>query len=151
MTARTRISRRKNYGIAALVGAALISGGMVLAAPMASASDMGTSPSRVSATSTADPTTPTIHRSHHQHVRGTALTGPEATNVTAAVLAKYPGATVRHLVLDAHGVDKARIVTTDGQRVTVKVSKTFTVISAHVSGHNKPASVRPAPRAPTLD
>jgi len=140
MTASTRISRRKNYGIAALVGAALISGGMVLAAPMASASDVGTSPAPTSSTSTADPTTPTIHRSHHERVRGTALTAPEVANVTAAVLAKHPGATVRHIVLDAHGVYRARIVTTDGQRVTVKVSKTFTVISAHVSGHNKTAA-----------
>jgi uncharacterized membrane protein YkoI len=73
-------------------------------------------------------------------VRGTALTAPEVANVTAAVLAKYPGATVRHIVLDAHGVYRARIVTTDGQRVTVKVSKTFTVVSAHVSGHNKTAA-----------
>jgi hypothetical protein len=137
MTASTRISRRKNYGIGALAGAALISGGLVFAAPMASASDMGTSPSPVSATSTADPTTRTIHRSHHQHVRGTALTGPVAEKVTAAALAKYPGATVRQLVLDARGVYKAHIVTTDGQRVTVKVSKTFTVISAHVAGHTR--------------
>ena len=134
MTASTRISRRKNYGIAALAGAALISGGLVFAAPMASASDVGTSPSPTSATSTADPT---IHRSHHERVRGTALTAPEVANVTAAVLAKYPGATVRHIVLDAHGVYKARIVTTDGQRVTVKVSKAFTVVSAHVSDDTK--------------
>lgn len=137
MTASTRISRRTSYGIAALAGAALISGGLVFAAPMASASDVGTSPSPTSATSTADPTTSTFHRSHRHHVRGTALTAPEVANVTAAVLAKYPGATVRHIVLDAHGVYKARIVTTDGQRVTVKVSKTFTVISAHVSDDTK--------------
>ena len=145
MTASTRISRRKSYGIATLVGAALISGGMVLAAPMASASDVGTSPSPTSATSTADPTTPApttpaTHRSHRQHVRGTALTAPEVANVTAAVLAKHPGATVRHIVLDAHGDYRARIVTTDGQRVTVKVSKTFTVISSHVSSHTKTAA-----------
>jgi hypothetical protein len=145
MTASTRISRRKSYGIAALAGAALISGGLVFAAPMASASDVGTSPSPASATSTADPTTPApttpaTHRSHRQHVRGTALTAPEVANVTAAVLAKYPGATVRHIVLDAHGVYRARIVTTDGQRVTVKVSKTFTVISSHVSGHTETAA-----------
>lgn len=137
MTASTRISRRRNYGIAALAGAALISGGLVFAAPMASASDVGTSPSPTSATSTADPTTSTFHRSHRHHVRGTALTAPEVANVTAAVLAKYPGATVRHIVLDAHGVYKAHIVTTDGQRVTVKVSKTLTVISSHVSDDTK--------------
>jgi hypothetical protein len=140
MTASTRMSRRKSYGIAALAGAALISGGLVLAAPMASASDVGTTPSPTSATSTAAPTTPATHRSHRQHVRGTALTAPEVSNATAAVLAKYPGATVRHIVLDAHGDYRARIVTTDGQRVTVKVSKTFTVISSHVSGHTKTAA-----------
>ncbi|HEX5331337.1 MAG TPA: hypothetical protein VFW79_01715 [Cellulomonas sp.] len=140
MTASTRISRRTSYGIAALVGTALISGGMVLAAPMASASDVGPTHTPTSATRTADPTTPTIHRSHRHHARGTALTAAEIASVKAAVLAKYPGATVRHIVLDAHGSYRARIVTTDGQRVTVKVSKTFTVISSHVSGHTKTAA-----------
>ncbi|NMM17060.1 MAG: hypothetical protein HHJ14_07940 [Cellulomonas sp.] len=140
MTPSTRISRRKTHGIAALVGAALISGGMVIAAPMAGASDVGTSPSPTSATSTVGPTTPAIHRAHRHHVRGTAPTAPEVANVTATVLATYPGATVRHIVLDAHGVYRARIVTSDGQRVTVKVSKTFTVISSHVSSHHKTAA-----------
>jgi len=140
MTASTRISRRTSHGIAALAGAALISGGLVLAAPMANASDVGTSPSPTSATSTADPTTPTLHKSHRHHIRGTALTASEIASVKAAVLAKYPGATVRHVVLDAHGVYRARIVTTDGQRVTVKVSKAFTVVSAHVSDGTKTAA-----------
>lgn len=145
MTASTRISRRKTHGIAALVGAALISGGMVLAAPMASASDPGTSPAPVSTTRTAEPTTmakpntTATPRSHHQRVRGTAVAAPVAAQVTAAVVAKYPGATVRHLVVDAKGVYRARIVTTDGQRITVKVSSTFTIISAHVTGHTKTA------------
>lgn len=140
MTASTRISRRKSYGIAALAGAALISGGMVLAAPMASASDVGPTAAPTSATSTSAPATPTMHASHRHHVRATAPTAAEIASVKAAVLVKFPGATVRHIVLDAHGVYHARIVTTDGQRVTVKVSKTFTVLSSHVSGHTRAAT-----------
>lgn len=143
MTASTPISRRTSYGIAALVGAALISGGMVLAAPMASAADPGTSPAPMSTTGTAErtttarPKTPATPRSHHQRARGTAVIAPVAAQVTAAVVATYPGSTVRHLVVDAKGVYRARIVTTDGQRITVTVSSTFTILSAHVAGHAK--------------
>jgi hypothetical protein len=150
MTGTNRMPRRKNYAIATVVATALISGGALLSAPIASAAEASKSatPSLVSVNSDPASTTKETTKPRQLHVRGAALTGTVAAQVKAAALAKYPGATVRRLDTDRHGVYEAHIVTTDGQRVTVKVSKTFTVISTHVtsthvSHHKKVAATAP--------
>jgi hypothetical protein len=57
----------------------------------------------------------------------TALTGEVADKVKAAVLAKYPGATVHRLETDADGVYEAHIMTAGGERLTVEVNKEYAV------------------------
>lgn len=142
MTGTTRTSRRKTYGVASLVTAALISGGVLLTAPIASAAETSTSvaPAPVSVTSHTTSIAKKVVAKHHRHSRGTALTGAVAAQVKTAVLAKYPGATVRRLYVDTRGVYEARIVTTDGKRVSVKVSKAFAVISSHVTSSHVTSS-----------
>jgi hypothetical protein len=55
------------------------------------------------------------------------LTGDTAAKVKAAALAKYPGATVLRVETDSDGVYEAHLTTSDGQRVTVEVDKSFRV------------------------
>lgn len=55
------------------------------------------------------------------------LTGDTAEKVTAAALAKYPGATIQRVETDSDGVYEAHLVTADGKRVTVEVGNDFAV------------------------
>jgi len=55
------------------------------------------------------------------------LTGDTAAKVKAAALAKYPGATVLRVETDSDGVYEAHLTTSNGQRVTVEVDKSFKV------------------------
>jgi hypothetical protein len=152
MTARTSALRWKHYGSASLVAAGLVSGGLLLGASGASATESSTSPAPSASSSTSQTTTSTVHKAHPRHWRGTPLTGPVADKVKAAALAKYPGATVRRVDTDSHGVYEAHLVTTAGTHVTVKVSKTFTVTSVrtsaratgHDAGHTARAGSTPA-------
>jgi uncharacterized membrane protein YkoI len=65
------------------------------------------------------------------------LTGDTATKVRAAALARYPGATVLRVETDSDGVYEAHLTTSDGQRVTVEVDKSFKV-TGEESGHGRP-------------
>jgi len=150
MTARTSALRWKHYGSVSLVAAGLISGGVLLSAPAASATESATSvsPSASNSTTQTAPTTGTAHKSHLRHSKTTPLTGAVAAKVKAVALAKYPGATVRRVDTDSHGTYEAHLVTTAGVRVTVKVGKDFTVTNVHTGthtsrhedGHTKPAA-----------
>jgi uncharacterized membrane protein YkoI len=66
----------------------------------------------------------------------TELTGDVAAKVKAAVLAKYPNATIDRLETDADGVYEAHITKADGTRVTVEVDKSYAVTGeeAHPAG-----------------
>jgi hypothetical protein len=55
------------------------------------------------------------------------LTGDAVSKVRAAVLAKYPGATIHRLETDSDGAYEAHILTKDGKRLTVEVDKAFKV------------------------
>jgi hypothetical protein len=55
------------------------------------------------------------------------LTGDTASKVREAALAKYPGATVLRVETDSDGVYEAHLETSDGQRVTVEIDKSFKV------------------------
>lgn len=55
------------------------------------------------------------------------LTGDTRAKVEAAVMAKYPGATIERTESDSEGVYESHIVTTDGQHLIVLVGKDFTV------------------------
>ena len=47
--------------------------------------------------------------------------------MTAAVEAKYPGATIERAETDSDGVYEAHITTADGDELTVEVGKDFAV------------------------
>jgi hypothetical protein len=55
------------------------------------------------------------------------LIGTTRSKVEAAVLAKYPGATIERTETDSDGVYESHITTKDGQHLTVEVNKDFTV------------------------
>ena len=62
------------------------------------------------------------------------LTGDTATKVTAAALAKYPGATIQRVETDSDGVYEAHLTTSAGARVTVEVNKAFAVTGTEQPG-----------------
>jgi hypothetical protein len=64
----------------------------------------------------------------------TLLTGDTAEKVTAAALAKYPGATVERVETDSEGVYEAHLVTADGTHVIVAVGEDFTVTGTQEMG-----------------
>ena len=149
MTGRTSALRWKHYGSATLVAASLISGGALLTAPAASATESATSaPSATSSTAQPAAATGTTHRSRLRHVKSTPLTGDIAAKVKAAALAKYPGATVRRVDTDSHGTYEAHLVTTAGRHITVKVGRDFAVRNVRtgtardMSDHAKPAAAK---------
>ena len=55
------------------------------------------------------------------------LTGSTLAKVTAAVEAKYPGATIDRAETDSDGVYEAHITTAAGDKLTVEVGKDFAV------------------------
>ena len=125
---RERIRRRGWVRSVALVGAGLIAGGVIAGTVTANAADDGTPGS---STSQHD------GRGHHGP-RGDGdpsqpqrdeelLTGDTAEQVTDAVLAEYPGATIERVETDSGGVYEAHIVTTDDERLTVLVDEDFEV------------------------
>ena len=68
---------------------------------------------------------------HHDE---TVVTGTNASKVKAAVLAKFPGATVERVTTDSSGTYEADVVTTAGKHLDVEVSKAFTVTGSHTEG-----------------
>jgi hypothetical protein len=74
----------------------------------------------------------------------TPLTGDTLSKVTAAALAKVPGATVIRAETDADGHAKyeAHLRTSDGKQVTVYVNESFAVVSVEngPGGGPKPAN-----------
>ena len=63
------------------------------------------------------------------------LTGDTKSKVEAAVLAKYPGATIQRTETDSDGVYESHIVTADGQQVIVQVGEDFAVTGTQTGGH----------------
>ena len=62
------------------------------------------------------------------------LTGTTARQVTAAVTAKYPQATIQRVETDSDGVYEAHVVTRTGQDLIVQVGKDFTVTGTQSGG-----------------
>ena len=67
------------------------------------------------------------------HAAEESLTGATADSVKAAVLAKYPGATVDHMVKESNGtaVYEAHITKADGTRAHVLLDSSFVVTGEH--------------------
>jgi hypothetical protein len=128
---RERIGRRAWVRSAALVGGGLLVGGIIAGTVTANAANDGPR-TPDSSTSQHD------GRGHHgprgdgdpsQPQRGDEelLTGDTAEQVTEAVLAEYPDATIGRVETDSGGVYEAHIVTTDDERLTVLVNEDFEV------------------------
>ena len=130
-TLRERIAQRAWVRSAALVGGGLIVGGIIAGTVTANAADEG---------STATDSSASQHdgRGHHgprgdgdpsqpQRDDEELLTGDTATQVTDAVLAEYPDATVERVETDSDGVYEAHIVTADDERLTVELDEDFAI------------------------
>jgi hypothetical protein len=133
---RERIGRRAWVRSAALVGAGLVAGGIIAGTVTATAADEDTTPS-TSQESTdrgrghhggnGDPSQP--QRSDEE-----LLTGDTATQVTDAVLAEYPDATIERVETDSGGVYEAHIVTADDEPLTVLVDENFQITGTETHG-----------------
>jgi uncharacterized membrane protein YkoI len=99
---------------------------------IANAADSSTSSSSSASSSTAK----------KAHVAEEALTGATADSVKAAVLAKYPGATIDKMEKDSDGtsVYEAYITKADGTKAKVLLDSTFAITGedAHAKGGHGP-------------
>jgi hypothetical protein len=136
--ARERIGQRAWVRSAALVGSGLIAGGILAGTLTATAADDETG-------TTDSSTVQEDGRGHHggpgngdpsqpQRDDEELLTGDTATQVTEAVLAEYPDATIERVETDSGGVYEAHIVTTDDERLTVLVDENFEVTGTDSHG-----------------
>ena len=138
-TIRERIGRRAWVRSAALVGSGLIVGGIVAGTVAANAAD-DSSRTPDSSTSREDGRGHDGHRGDGHRGDGDPaqpqrddeelLTGDTAEQVTEAVLAEYPDATIERVETDSGGVYEAHILTTDDERLTVLVDEDFEVTGA---------------------
>lgn len=110
-----------------LVVAGFAGGAALAATGSASASTSAAGEGASQEAGTLDPTR-SIRSDEH------LLTGTTARKVTAAALAKYPGATVQRVETDSDGVYEAHIVTSAGAEVIVQVGKDFAVTGTQTGG-----------------
>jgi hypothetical protein len=114
----------KRYGTAAgLVASGAVAGG-ILAATLSANADPRTSD---------DSSTSQFDRDG-SHRDEELLTGDTKARVERAVLAEYPGASIRRTETDSEGVYESHIVTTGGERLTVQVDEDFTVTDTDSDG-----------------
>lgn len=121
----------KRYGMAAgLVASGVVAGGILAGTLSANAAD--------TTTSTAAPDTSAnrtdIDPSQPQRSDEKLLTGDAKSKVEAAVLAKYPKATIERTETDSDGVYESHIVTTAGDHVILQVGKDFAVTGTQTGG-----------------
>ena len=140
---RERIGQRAWVRSAALVGGGLIVGGIIAGTVTANAADEdSTTPDSSTTQEDARPGHGGEHRGPHgngdpsqpQRSDEELLTGDTATQVTEAVLAEYPDATIERVETDSGGVYEAHIVTTDDERLTVLVNEDFEVTGTEEHG-----------------
>jgi hypothetical protein len=124
---------RKYASMTALVAGGVVAGGILASTLTASATDTP-SPS-TTATQGAAPTNPNPgDPSKPQRSDETLLTGTTASKVKAAVLAKYPGATIVRVETDSDGVYEVHITKADGTEVAIEVNKSFAVTGVEQGG-----------------
>jgi hypothetical protein len=123
---------RKYGSMAALVAGGVVAGGILAGSLTASATDTPTPTATATdqAPSNPNPGDP----SKPQRSDETLLTGSTAAKVKAAVLAKYPGATIVRVETDSDGVYEAHITKADGTQVAIEVDKSFAVTGEEQGG-----------------
>ena len=131
----SRLSRLQKVG---LVSAGVITGAVIAATGFASAADNTTTPAPASQSqqsedsngTTQTPDRPGAPDGHDMNRPAEEpLTGDTATKVEAAVMAKYPGATIKRTEKDAgdEGVYEAHIIKADGTNAVVFLDASFAV------------------------
>jgi hypothetical protein len=131
----SRLSRLQKVG---LVSAGVVAGAVIAATGFAAAADNTTTPDTATASQqTVDPDAPAQAPNRPGAPSGRdmnrpaeeALTGDVATKVEAAVMAKYPDATIERMEMDAgeEGVYEAHIMKADGTRAVVFLDAGFVV------------------------
>src|SRR5688572_3651961 len=125
---RERIGKRAWVRSVALVGSGLIAGGILAGTLTADASTVQEDGrGHRGGPGNGDPSQP-------QRDDEELLTGDTATQVTEAVLAEYPDATIERVETDSGGVYEAHIVTTDDERLTVLVDENFEITGTESHG-----------------
>ena len=124
----------RRWGAAAALVAAGLAGGVVIAGTVSANAATSTPTPSASSGSTAGGSGTTVDPTQPQRSDETLLTGDTAAKVTAAALAKYPGATIERVETDSDGIYEAHLVTTDGTHLVVAVDKTFTVTGTQEMG-----------------
>ncbi|WP_138735294.1 hypothetical protein [Modestobacter excelsi] len=114
-------------GGAGLVAAGVVAGGILAGTLSANAAEGTTATDSTSSESAVDPSQP--QRSDEQ-----LLTGDTKTEVEAAVLAQYPGATIERTETDSDGVYESHVVTADGDHLIVQVGEDLTVTGTDSGG-----------------
>jgi hypothetical protein len=124
---------RRYASMTALVAGGVVAGGILAGTLTASATD--TPSPTTTATQGEAPTNPNPgDPSKPQRSDETLLTGTTASKVTAAVLAKYPGATIVRVETDSDGVYEAHITKADGTQVAIEVDMSFAVTGVEQGG-----------------
>jgi hypothetical protein len=124
---------RRYTSMTALVAGGVVAGGILAGTLTASATD--TPSPTTTATQGEAPTNPNPgDPSKPQRSDETLLTGTTASRVTAAVLAKYPSATIVRVETDSDGVYEAHITKGDGTQVAIEVDKSFAVTGVEQGG-----------------
>jgi hypothetical protein len=126
----SRKTMQRWAGGAGLVATGLVAGGILAGTLSANAADSTTTTGTEGSTSqpSGDPSQP--QRSDEQ-----LLTGDTKTQVEAAVLAKYPDATIERTESDSEGVYESHVVTADGDHLIVQVGADFAVTGTDAGGH----------------
>jgi hypothetical protein len=121
-------SQVRKYGsIVGLVAGGVVAGGVLAGTLTAGAADTPTSPSTAATQGEARDNPNPGDPSKPQRSDETLLTGSTASQVKAAVLAKYPGATFIRVETDSDGVYEAHITQADGTETIVQLDKSFAV------------------------
>jgi hypothetical protein len=131
----SRLSRLQKVG---LVSAGVVAGAVIAATGFASAVDNTTTPAPSTQSQQSEDTNENAQAPNRPGTPGgrdmnrpaeEALTGDVATKVEAAVMAKYPGATIERTEMDAggEGVYEAHIIKADGTRAVVFLDAGFAV------------------------
>jgi hypothetical protein len=131
------MTKRRTMMIAGLSIATVLTGGALAAAALPAVAETSSSTSSGATATTPTPSAdPSGGRHQANGITEEELTGEVAEQVKAAVLAKYPDATIQRLETDADGdAYEAHIQQADGTSATVKLDDSFAVTGLETDGH----------------
>ena len=125
---------RRTAGVGALLAGGALAGALFVGIATGANADTGTAAPSASTAAPGGPAGGTRDESKSQRSDESLLSGTDAEKVTAAALAKYPGATIQRVETDSDGVYEAHLTTADGQRATVEVGADFAVTGNEAGG-----------------